>query len=260
MKTALTIAGSDSGGGAGVQADLKTFAAHDVYGVSAITAITAQNTVEVTAVQAVPPDVVVAQIEAVVSDIGVDAAKTGMLLNAEIVEAVAACVQALGVPRLVVDPVMVAQTGDRLLEDDAVDKLKTDLLRQAYVVTPNRPEAEILAGQAVMSTAEARDAARRIHDLGPAAVILKGGHLSGNEVVDILFDGDTFYEFAGPRVDSRTTHGTGCTFGAAVAALLARGQSLIDATQAAKTYVEGAIRHGFPIGRGQGPLNHFWHE
>ena len=260
MKTALTIAGSDSGGGAGVQADLKTFAAHDVYGVSAITAITAQNTVEVTAVQAVPPDVVVAQIEAVVSDIGVDAAKTGMLLNAEIVEAVAACVQALGVPRLVVDPVMVAQTGDRLLEDDAVDKLKTDLLRQAYVVTPNRPEAEILAGQAVMSTAEARDAARRIHDLGPAAVILKGGHLSGNEVVDILFDGDTFYEFAGPRVDSPTTHGTGCTFGAAVAALLARGQSLVDATQAAKTYVEGAIRHGFPIGRGQGPLNHFWHE
>ena len=174
MKTALTIAGSDSGGGAGVQADLKTFAAHDVYGVSAITAITAQNTVEVTAVQAVPPDVVVAQIEAVVSDIGVDAAKTGMLLNAEIVEAVAACVQALGVPRLVVDPVMVAQTGDRLLEDDAVDKLKTDLLRQAYVVTPNRPEAEILAGQAVMSTAEARDAART--DPRPRS---SGGHLEG---------------------------------------------------------------------------------
>ena len=260
MKTALTIAGSDSGGGAGVQADLKTFSAHDVYGVSAITAITAQNTVGVTAVHAVPPDVVVAQIEAVVSDIGVDAAKTGMLLNAGIVEAVAACIQTLGVPRLVVDPVMVAHSGDQLLEDDAVDRLKTDLLRQAYVVTPNRQEAEILTGQTVMSTSEARDAARRIHDLGPAAVIMKGGHLPGSEVVDILFDGETFYEFAGPRVDSRTTHGTGCTFGATVAALLARGQSLVDATQAAKTYVAGAIRHGFPIGRGQGPLNHLWHK
>ena len=153
-----------------------------------------------------------------------------MLLNASIVEAVAACVQALGVPRLVVDPVMVAQSDDRLLEDDAVDKLKTGLLRQAYVVTPNRPKAEILTGQAVMSTSEARDAARRIHDLGAAAIIMKGSHLPGNEVVDILFDGETFYEFAGPRVDSRTTHGTGCTFAAAVAALLARGQLLVDAT------------------------------
>ena len=258
MKTALTIAGSDSGGGAGIQADLKTFAAHGVYGLSTVTAITAQNTVGVTAVHAVPPDVVVAQIEAVVGDIGVDAVKTGMLLNAEIVEAVAECVHALDIPRLVVDPVIIAETGGRLLQEDGVRKLKTDLLQSAYVVTPNRLEAEILTGQSVGSTSAAREVARRIHDLGAAAVIIKGGHLPGTEVVDILFDGETFYEFRGPRLDSRSTHGTGCTFGAAVAASLALGRSLVDATRTAKTYVEEAIRHSVPLGHGRGPLNHFW--
>ena len=193
MKTALTIAGSDSGGGAGMQADLKTFAAYNVYGVCAVTAITAQNTVGVTAVHAVPADIVVAQIEAVVSDIGVAAAKTGMLLNAAIVEAVAASVEALEIPFLVVDPVMVAKSGARLLQDDAVAMIKTELLRRAYVVTPNRPEAEVLAGHTISSTATARDAARRIYDFGPTSVILKGGHASGDDVVDILFDGRDFF-------------------------------------------------------------------
>ena len=203
---------------------------------------------------------VVAQIEAVVRDIGVDAAKTGMLVNAGIVDAVVACVRALDIPRLVVDPVMVATSGERLLREDAVAKLKRELLRRAYVVTPNRLEAEILTGRSVGSMAEAREAARRIHDLGAASVILKGGDLPGSQAVDILFDGQTFHEFAGPRLASRNTHGTGCTFGAAVAALLARGTSLVDATQTAKKYVEESIRHGIPFGRGRGPLNHSWQE
>ena len=259
MATALTIAGSDSGSGAGIQADLKTFAAHDVYGVCAVTAVTAQNTVEVTAVHAVPADVVVAQIEAVVTDIGVDAAKTGMLLNVAIVEAVAASVEALEVPKLVVDPVMVAKNGGCLLEDDAVAMMKSELLPRAYVVTPNRPEAEVFLGRSITSIAEARDATRRIHDMGPTAVILTGGHLPGNEVVDILFDGCDLVEFRGPRIDTTSSHGTGCTFGAAVAAGLARGRPLADATRAAKTYVEQSLRKAVPIGHGHGPLNHFWH-
>ena len=257
MKTALTIAGSDSGGGAGMQADLKTFAAYNVYGVCAVTAITAQNTVGVTAVHTVPADLVVAQMEAVASDIGVDAAKTGMLLNAAIVEAVAASVGALEIPFLVVDPVMVAKSGDRLLQDDAVAMIKTELLRRAYVVTPNRPEAEVLAGHTISSTSTARDAARRIHDFGPVAVILTGGHAPGDDVVDILFDGRDFLEFRGPRIYSTRTHGTGCTFGAAVAASLALGRSLTDATQSAKSYVEQGIRQGIPIGQGHGPAQPF---
>ncbi len=258
MKTVLTIAGSDSGGGAGIQADLKTFAAHSVYGVSAVTAITAQNTIGITAVHAVPADVVVAQIEAVVSDIGVDAAKTGMLLNASIVEAVAATVQKLKIPFLVVDPVMVAKSGDRLLEDDAVRAIKTELLRHAYVVTPNIPEAEVLAGIEITTTHEAREAARRIHKFRSTAVIVKGGHLAGPDIVDILYDGREFFEFSGPRLDSSNTHGTGCTFGAAVAASLANGHPLEEATRLSKNYVEQAIRHGHQLGHGHGPVDHFY--
>ena len=260
MKTALTIAGSDSGSGAGIQADLKTFAAHDVYGLSAVTAVTAQNTVGVTAVHALPPDIVEAQIEAVVSDIGVDAAKTGMLANAAIVEVVAACVRALDVPQLVVDPVLVATSGHRLLNEDAVQKLRTELLPQAFVTTPNRLEAEILTGRSVTSTPEAREAARRIHDLGAMSVIVTGGHFPGSQVVDILFDGENLYELTGPRLASQNTHGTGCAFGAAIAAVLARGRSLVDATESAKKYVEEAIRHSISLGRGQGPINHLWRE
>ena len=257
MNVALTIAGSDSGGGAGIQADLKTFAAHGVYGTCAVTAITAQNTVGITAVHAVPADVVVAQIDAVASDIGMDAAKTGMLLNADIVRAVASAVERLQVPFLVVDPVMVAKSGDRLLADDAVDAVKTVLLPYAFVVTPNRMEAEVLIGSAISTLDDARDAARRIHALGPASVIVTGGHLQGREVIDVLYDGEEIYEFPGLRVDSTSTHGTGCTFGAAVTANLALGRSIVEATPLAKAYVERGIRHATPIGRGRGPLDHF---
>jgi len=258
MKTALTIAGSDSGAGAGIQADLKTFAAHGVYGTSAIAAVTAQNTLGVTGFVTLPADIIIAQIEAVASDIGVDAAKTGMLASAAIVEAVAAAVEDLEIPRLVVDPVMIAKSGDRLLEEEAVAAIRTELLRRAFVVTPNAPEAEVLAGMAVKTTADAREAARRILKLGPSAVIVKGGHLEGDEVVDLLYDGHEFTEFRGPRVDSRNSHGSGCTFAAALAANLALGRGLKEATGLAKEYVAGAIRHGLPIGHGHGPMDHFW--
>jgi len=262
MNSALTIAGSDSSGGAGLQADLKTFAAHDVYGVTAVTAVTAQNRRGVTAIHPVPAAIVTKQIEAVFAELRIGAAKTGMLLNIEIIEAVAASIEALKIPNLVVDPVMVATSGDPLLVDDAVTSLKTKLIRLAAVVTPNRPEAEILAGRAVTSLVDARDAARRIHDLGPAAVIIKGGHLPGPEVVDLVYDGHEFIELTGPRVDTDNSHGTGCTFGAAVTAGLALGQTLAAATRQAKTYVEQCLRHApsSSNGPGRGPLNHFWRE
>lgn len=258
MKAVLTIAGSDSGGGAGIQADLKTFAAYGVYGASAITAVTAQNTQGVTAWLAMPADLVTAQIEAVAADITLDAVKTGMLANAAVVEAVAAAIEALELPLVVVDPVMVAKSGDSLLEADAVAAIKAELLPRAFVVTPNAAEAEVLSGVRVTSVAEAREAAARIVAIGAGAAVVKGGHLGGDEVVDVLFDGRSFYEFAGPRLASRSTHGTGCTFASAIAAGLALGQPLLAAVEAAKAFVAGAIRHGPHIGHGHGPLDHFW--
>ncbi len=258
MRTALTIAGSDSSGGAGIQADLKTFAALGVYGTSAITAVTAQNTLGVTAVLAIPADLVTAQIEAVAGDIDVHATKTGMLATAAIVEAVAAAIEELELPNVVVDPVMVAKSGDRLLDDDGIEMLRLELLPLARVVTPNIPEAEVLAGIRIDSAASAREAARRIKDLGPAAVIVKGGHGEGEELVDLLFDGDEFHEYRTPRVHTRNTHGTGCTFASAVAAALASGSGLTDATASAQAYVTGALRSGLSIGHGHGPLDHFW--
>jgi len=258
MHTALTIAGSDSGGGAGIQADLKTFAAHGVFGTSALTAITAQNTVGVTAIHALAADLVTAQIEAVATDIGVDAVKTGMLANAAIVEAVAAAIESLELPRVVVDPVMIAKSGDALLEPEAVAALRTKLLPLALVVTPNVPEAEALADMTIPTAKEARRAARRIRDLGPQAVVVKGGHLDGDEIVDVFWDGHELVEFRGPRVTSTSTHGTGCTFASAIAANLALGVPLPTAVEAAKAYVAGAMRAAPPIGRGHGPLDHFW--
>jgi hydroxymethylpyrimidine/phosphomethylpyrimidine kinase len=257
-KTVLTIAGSDSGGGAGIQADLKTFAALGVYGTSAITAITAQNTLGVTAVSTLAADLVTAQIEAVASDIHVHATKVGMLATAAIVEAVAAAITELELPEVVVDPVMLAKSGDRLLDDDAVLTLVRVLLPRARVVTPNIPEAEALAGVRIASLEDARAAAIRIRQLGPSAVVVKGGHASGPELIDLLFDGQRFHEFRTPRIDTRNTHGTGCTFASAIAARLALGDHLIDAVARAQTYVAGAIRHGLTIGHGHGPLDHFW--
>jgi hydroxymethylpyrimidine/phosphomethylpyrimidine kinase len=258
MRIALTIAGSDSGGGAGIQADLKTFAAHGVYGTSAITAVTAQNTQGVSGFEALSADLVTAQIEAIVSDLGVHAAKTGMLANAAIVEAVAAAVEDLQIPLLVVDPVMIAKSGDRLVDDEAIGAMKSELLRRAFVVTPNIPEAETLAGVPIRSNDDRREAARRIHKLGASMVIIKGGHASSAEIVDLLYDGQQFVEFHAERVHGRHTHGTGCTFAAALAAHLALRRTLRDAIPLAQNYVAGGIRHGLAIGKGHGPLDHFW--
>jgi hydroxymethylpyrimidine/phosphomethylpyrimidine kinase len=253
----MTIAGSDSGGGAGIQADLKTFAALGVYGTSVLTAITAQNTLRVTAVYELPPDMVAAQIEAVVSDIGADAVKTGMLSSSAIIRRVAEEIERHGLGNLVVDPVMVAKSGDRLLREDAVEALKTRLLPLATVVTPNIPEAQVLTGRRIASLKEAREAAREIVAMGPKAVVVKGGHLPGPPV-DLFYDGREFQEFNAPRLETRSTHGTGCTFASAIAAGLARGMALPDAVAQAKEYVTEAMRNAFPIGGGHGPLNHFY--
>jgi hydroxymethylpyrimidine/phosphomethylpyrimidine kinase len=258
MRTALTIAGSDSGGGAGIQADLKTFAAHGVFGTSAITAVTAQNTLGVTSWQALPADLVTAQIEAVAGDIGAHSVKTGMLANAAIVEAVAAAIESMDLPLVVVDPVMVAKGGDRLLEEDAVLALRSELLPRAYIVTPNLPEAEVLAGMHVDSIEAMHEAGRRILALGPRVVLVKGGHLDSPDAVDVVCTGKESYELRGPRIAGTNTHGTGCTLASAIAANLALGIDDRDAIERAKAYLEGAIRHAPGLGRGHGPLNHFW--
>ena len=254
---ALTIAGSDSGAGAGIQADLKTFAALGVYGTSALTAVTAQNTVGVTAVHEVPTNIIAAQIDAVLNDIGADAVKTGMLASGSIIECVASELQRHAVPWLVVDPVMVAKSGDPLLWEDAVDTLRTRLLPLASVVTPNIPEAETLTGVKITSDTEARRAAENILAMGAKAVVVKGGHREG-PAADLFYDGSRFQEFSAPRIDTANTHGTGCTFASAIAAGLARGMNVLDAVGLAKEYVTEAIRRSLPVGGGHGPLNHFY--
>jgi hydroxymethylpyrimidine/phosphomethylpyrimidine kinase len=258
MRTALTIAGSDSGGGAGIQADLKTFAALGVFGTSAIAALTAQNTERVTRVFEIPPDMVLAQIDAVADDIRIDAVKTGMLASPVIVRVVAGAIAARGWTDVVVDPVMVAKSGDLLLAPEAVDSVRTDLLPRARVVTPNRPEAEVLAGRAVSTLADAREAARVLHAFGAAAVVVKGGHFEGPTLVNVLYDGRDFFEFATTRVATRHTHGTGCTFASAIAAGLALGDTLPSAVDRATQYVAGAVANGLAIGHGHGPVDHFW--
>ena len=256
---ALTIAGSDSGGGAGIQADLKTFQALGVYGASALTAITAQNTVGVQAVHDVPLEIIAAQIDAVVSDIGVQAAKTGMLSTAEIIGVVSNRVRHWRIEQLVVDPVMVAKSGDRLLREDAVEALMRELLPLAAVVTPNLPEAEVLVGRALSTDDDIRQAARDIVGLGPRAVVIKGGHRAGSaSATDLLFDGQAFFPFSSARFDTPNTHGTGCTFSAAIAARLARGDDVVAAVGTAKRYVAEAIRLSGPLGHGHGPVAHDW--
>ncbi len=263
MHSVLTIAGSDSSAGAGIQADLKTFAALGVYGTCAVTAITAQNTRGVTAVQETPPGIVAAQIDAVVADIRPDAVKTGMLASAPIIEVVAAKVREHRLPNLVVDPVMVAKSGDRLLRDDAVTVLRDLLLPLAAVVTPNLPEAEVLAGFAIDSDEDVRRAAKEIVGLGARAVVVKGGHREAAEAVDVLYDSNTFHDYSAPRIDTTSTHGTGCTFASAIAAYLARGEPLAEAVGQAKEYLTEALRRAYPIGGGHGPVHHFhrwWEE
>jgi hydroxymethylpyrimidine/phosphomethylpyrimidine kinase len=258
IHAAITIAGSDSSAGAGIQADLKTFAALGVYGTCALTAITAQNTVGVTEVLALSADLVTAQIEAIAGDIVLHATKTGMLANAAIVEAVAAAIQELELPLVVVDPVMVSKTGARLLDDDGVQMMKSELLPRCAVVTPNIPEAEALTGRRVESIEQARAAAVEIHQLGAEAVVITGGHAPGDDIIDLLFDGAMFTELQTTRIETPHTHGTGCTFASAIAANLALGHSVVDAVVDAQAYVRGAIQHALSIGRGQGPVNHFW--
>jgi hydroxymethylpyrimidine/phosphomethylpyrimidine kinase len=253
---ALTIAGSDSGGGAGIQADLKTFSAFGVFGMSAITAVTAQNSVGVSGVFNVPPEFVARQIDAVLGDFGADAVKIGMLSTADIAAVVAARLRAHGATHVVLDPVMIAKSGDPLLEPEARTALVRDVLPMAWVVTPNLHEAAALAGMPVTSEADMEAAARRIHALGPRHVLVKGGHLK-DSATDLLWDGRSLTRFPGARLDSPNTHGTGCTFSAAIAACLAQGRELLAAVTEAKAYVTAAIREGFQAGRGVGVLRHF---
>jgi hydroxymethylpyrimidine/phosphomethylpyrimidine kinase len=247
VKVVLTIAGSDSGGGAGIQADLRTFAAHGVHGASAITAVTAQNTVAVLDYVALEPRMVVAQIDAVASDIPVAAVKTGMLATAAIVEAVAEAVARLGLPHLVVDPVMVAKSGDRLLDPAAESAYRERLFPLAEVVTPNLAEAEALVGRRVRSLAQMAEAARELHARGPRVVVVKGGHLEGDPV-DVFFDGLRMEELRAPRIETRNTHGTGCTLSAAIAARLALGHERLEAVRGAKAYLTEAIRGAYALG------------
>jgi len=253
---ALTIAGSDSGGGAGIQADLKTFSAFRVFGMSVLTAVTAQNSVGVQGVFEVPPEFVARQIDSVLSDFGADAVKIGMLSSAAIAEAVADRLHAHRQARIVLDPVMIAKSGDPLLRPDARDALVKAVLPLADVVTPNLHEASALAGMPVATEADMVEAARRIHALGPRAVIVKGGHLA-DSATDVLFNGRDVTRFPAPRIASSSTHGTGCTFSSAIAANLAKGRPLADAIREAKAYVTAAIREGFQAGRGVGALRHF---
>jgi hydroxymethylpyrimidine/phosphomethylpyrimidine kinase len=257
---ALTIAGSDSGGGAGIQADLRTFAFHKVHGTSALTCVTAQNTLGVDRVDALPPEAVVAQIQAVVSDMGVQAIKTGMLLNQEIIQAVVQALTALPQrPALVVDPVMVSRSGVQLIDNAAIATLTQTLLPRATVLTPNRYEAQLLSGLAIETLADMEAAARQIHRFGPQAVLVKGGAMADDlRGVDVWFDGQTVQVLRTETVDTTDTHGTGCTLSAAIAANLAQGKDSFTATQQAKTYVTTALNYSLRIGQGQGPVGHFF--
>ena len=255
----LTIAGSDSGGCAGIQADLKTFAALKVHGMSVITSVTAQNTRKVLMASALPLENIQRQIEAVLEDIGADAVKTGMLPSPEIIELVSENVRRFRMERLVVDPVMVSTGGDLLIGPEATEVMKTKLFPQALVVTPNLREAEVLTGGKITKLENLKQAVRQILELGPRSVIIKGGHLADpKQSIDYFFDGEEFVSFPGSRLETRNTHGSGCTFASAIAAYLAHGLDLKEAISHSKEYITEAIRHSFPLGSGHGPLGHFW--
>jgi hydroxymethylpyrimidine/phosphomethylpyrimidine kinase len=254
----LTIAGSDSGGGAGIQADLKTMLAHGVHGMSAITAVTVQNSVGVQGFYELEPRAVYEQIESVATDIGVDAVKTGMLASGAIIEAVADACERFALPNLVVDPVAVSKHGDPLLRPDAVEALRTRLLPLATIVTPNVGEAKLLTGVEPRTRADLQAAAVALAELGPRWVLVKGGHLPGDEAVDLLWDGTSGIELRAPRVATPHTHGTGCTLASAIASNLAVGLDVATAVGEAKRFVSGAIAGSFPLGKGIGPTDHAW--
>jgi hydroxymethylpyrimidine/phosphomethylpyrimidine kinase len=256
IRKALTIAGSDSGAGAGIQADLKTFAALGVYGTTAITAITAQNTVGVTQILALSPKLIAAQIDAIIDDIGAHALKTGMLANAAIIDTVANKIREHRLKNIVVDPVMVATSGDLLIQKSAVAALRRKLIPLALVVTPNIAEAEELTSMKLLTAAEIREAAKRIVKMGARTVVIKGGHLKG-PAIDLFYDGKKFIELSAPRIRTKNTHGTGCTFSAAIAAYLAKGEKLDSAVALAKKFITQAIQSSFSIGAGHSPVHHF---
>ncbi|HPX55312.1 MAG TPA: bifunctional hydroxymethylpyrimidine kinase/phosphomethylpyrimidine kinase [Syntrophales bacterium] len=251
----LTIAGSDSGGGAGIQGDLKTITVLGGFGMSVVTALTAQNSLGVHGIFDVPPEFVEKQFDAVMQDIGADAAKTGMLARPDILRAVIGKIRQYRIDKLVVDPVMVAKGGTLLLRGEIMDLLRTQLIPLAFVVTPNIPEAEVLAGVKIAAAEDVREAARRIRQMGARHVVVKGGHLEG-AAVDVFYDGNTFHEFKAERIDTSNTHGTGCTFSAALATGIAQGKEILDAISQAKEYITEAIRNSFALGSGHGPLNH----
>ena len=254
---ALTVAGSDSGGGAGIQADLKTFTALGVYGLSVLTSVTAQNTVEVSAIHDLPAQFVGLQFDAVMSDVGCDAAKLGMLSNQEIVETVAEKIDQYRIEKLVVDPVMHSKDGTALLRD-STGLLKKEILPRALIVTPNIPEAEMLSSVSISNVSDMKTAAEKIHSLGAKTVLVKGGHLAKDQpAVDLFFDGEVFEEFVRERIETKNTHGTGCTFSAAICAFLAKGMSLSASLENSKAFITEAIRNSLEIGKGHGPLNHF---
>lgn len=255
---AMTVGGSDSGGGAGIQADLKTFSALSVFGSSVIVALTAQNSVEVAGIMPVPVRFVEKQMDAVLGDIGTDAAKTGMLYSAEIIEAVAGRFREHGVKNVVVDPVMIAKTGARLLRKNAVDALMKRLVSISLLVTPNIPEAEIMSGMRILSEEDIRSAARRIHEMTGASVLVKGGHSAGKRSTDIICTYAGYRSFSGERIGTRNTHGTGDTLSAAITAYLARGLNIMDAVSAGRDFLQAALERSFPMGKGFGSLDHSW--
>lgn len=258
MKNVLTIAGSDSSGGAGIQADLKTFCALGTYGMSVITAVTAQNTLGVTGVEEISPRMVAAQIDAVFQDIRVDAVKIGMVSSVDIIKTIASKLREYKAKNIVVDPVMVSKSGHHLLRPEARDALIRELIPLACVVTPNLMEAEVLTSIEISSIGHMEQAARAIHSMGPANVLVKGGHLEGDEAVDILFDGKNFAYCKSKRIHTKNTHGTGCTLSSATAAYLAKGYQVKEAVKKAKDYITVAIKHSIELGKGAGPTHHFY--
>lgn len=257
MKTALTIAGSDSGGGAGIQADLKAFSAQGVFGMSVITAITAQNTVEVRGVQNIDLSMIQSQIEAVFDDIRVDAVKIGMLSSADVVRVVAKTLEEYAPKQIILDPVMISKAGHHLLQEEAIDALKNVMIPMATMITPNVPEAEVLTGMKIVTPEDMEKACRKMYAFGAKSVLLKGGHLT-NDPNDLFFDGKDFYLYEGKRIETKNTHGTGCTLSSVITANLAKGHSLTEAVGIAKEYITMAIQHSFNLGKGHGPVHHFY--
>ncbi|RNC28665.1 MAG: Hydroxymethylpyrimidine/phosphomethylpyrimidine kinase [Candidatus Dichloromethanomonas elyunquensis] len=257
MKKVLTIAGSDTCGGAGIQADLKTFSAHGIYGMSVITAVTAQNTQGVFAVQDIQPDIIGKQIDAIYQDIEVDALKIGMVSVIDTIRIIGSKLRAYGAKKIVLDPVMISKSGFALLQPEAREALLENLLPLSTITTPNIPEAEVISGKKINTLQDMREAAKMIADLGPMYVLVKGGHLEG-EAMDILYDGRMFHEFKAPRLNTKNTHGTGCTLSSAIASNLAKGMDVASAVELSKKYITTAIHHSFAIGKGVGPVHHFY--